>query len=68
MYSSSNIIRQIISRRIRWAGACGKHGRGEKRVQGKMVTRKTGASMGGWDLMDPEAGVEWIQLAQDRYR
>jgi hypothetical protein len=36
--------------------------------EGKMVTRKTEASMGGWDLMDPEAGVEWIQLAQDRDR
>jgi hypothetical protein len=32
LYSSTNIIRQIKARRIRWA--CGTRGRGEKSVQG----------------------------------
>jgi hypothetical protein len=36
LYSSPDIIRQVKSRRMRWAGhvACGMHGRGEKGVQG----------------------------------
>jgi hypothetical protein len=34
LYSSPDIIRQIKSRRMRWAGACDTHGRGMKRVQG----------------------------------
>jgi hypothetical protein len=34
LYSSPDIITQIKSRRMRWGGACGTHGRGEKRVQG----------------------------------
>jgi hypothetical protein len=28
LYSSQNIIRQIKSRRLRWVGHCGMHGRG----------------------------------------
>jgi hypothetical protein len=32
LYSSADIIKQIESRRMRWA--CGTHGRGVKRVQG----------------------------------
>jgi hypothetical protein len=49
LYSSPNIIRQIKSRRMRWAGhvARGTHGRGDKSVQGfggrarrKETTRK----------------------------
>jgi hypothetical protein len=34
LYSSTDIIRQIKLKRMRWVGACGTHGRGEKRVQG----------------------------------
>jgi hypothetical protein len=34
LYSSPDIIRQVKSRRMRWAGAYGTHGRGEKSVQG----------------------------------
>jgi hypothetical protein len=41
-------------------GACGTHGRGEKRVQGfggeargKETIRKTEAQMGGWDQNGP---------------
>jgi hypothetical protein len=34
LYSSPDIIRQIKSRRMRWAGHVARMGRGEKRVQG----------------------------------
>jgi hypothetical protein len=34
LYSSSDIIRQVKSMRMRWGGACGTHRRGEKSVQG----------------------------------
>jgi hypothetical protein len=34
LYSSPDIIRQVKSRRMRWAGPCGMHGRGEKSVLG----------------------------------
>jgi hypothetical protein len=34
LYSSQNIIRQVKSRRMRWARARSTHGRGEKSVQG----------------------------------
>jgi hypothetical protein len=33
LYSSPGIIRQIKSRRMRWAWVCGTHGRGEKHVE-----------------------------------
>jgi hypothetical protein len=34
LYSSPDIIRQTRSRRMRWVGICGMHGRGEKSVEG----------------------------------
>jgi hypothetical protein len=34
LYLSPDIIRQVKSRRMRWAGACSTHGRREKSVQG----------------------------------
>jgi hypothetical protein len=34
LYSSPDIIRQIKSRRMRWAGHVARMGEGEKRVQG----------------------------------
>jgi hypothetical protein len=75
LYSSLDIIRQINSRRMRWAG----HGRGEKRIEGfggktrrkepleKRRRRwKDGIKM---DLREIGCGgVEWIRLAQDRDR
>jgi hypothetical protein len=55
LYSSSGIIRQIKSRRMRWAGHVACMG-GVKCVQGfdekarrKKTTWKTKAQMGGWD-------------------
>jgi hypothetical protein len=42
LYSSPDIIRQIKSTGMTWAGECGTHGRGEKRVEGfgKKTRRK----------------------------
>jgi hypothetical protein len=54
LYSSPDIIRQIKSRRMRWAGHVARMG--EECVQGfdgkarrKETTWKTKAYMGGWD-------------------
>jgi hypothetical protein len=33
LYSSPDIIRKIKSRRMRWGGTCGMHGRGQECVQ-----------------------------------
>jgi hypothetical protein len=41
LYASPNIVQVIKSRRVRWIGLCGMHGRGDKCVQGfGEVTRK----------------------------
>jgi hypothetical protein len=55
-YSTSDFIRQIKSRTVRWAGAYDTHGREEKSVHGfggeaqkKEATPKTEAYMVGWD-------------------
>jgi hypothetical protein len=77
LYSSSNIVRVIKSRRMRWAGhvACMGEGRGVYRVlvgrpEGK---RPLGRPKRRWDdniKMDLREtgihGANWIQLAQDR--
>ena len=34
LYSLPNIVRVVISRRMRWAGACGAYGGGERGAQG----------------------------------
>jgi hypothetical protein len=79
MYSSPDIIRQIISRRMRWAGhvACMGECRNLCRVlvgkpKGK---RPLGRPRRRWEdgiKMDLEeigwGGVQWIHLAQDRGR
>jgi hypothetical protein len=56
LYSSPDIITQIISRKMRWVLHVARMGLGEKSVQGlggkarrKETTRKTEAEMGGWD-------------------
>jgi hypothetical protein len=78
LYSSSDIIRQIKSRRMRWAGHVARMeedtevykvlvGKPEgKRPLGRpRRRRKDGIRMDLWEI---GSGVEWIQLAQDRDR
>jgi hypothetical protein len=79
LYSSPNIIRQIKSRRMRWAGhvACMEEERNVYKVlmgkpEGK---RPLGRARHRWedgirmDLREIGLGsVDWIQLAQDRDR
>jgi hypothetical protein len=79
LYSSPDIIRQIKSRRMRWAGhvACMGEGRNVYRVlvgkpEGK---RSLGRPRRRWEDGIKMAlgeigwgGVEWIYLAQDRDR
>jgi hypothetical protein len=79
LYSSPNIIRQIKSRRMRWAGHVARMG--EDRNVYTVLMRKTegkrplGRPRRRWEdgiRMDlREIGwrsVDWIQLAQDRDR
>ena len=79
LYSSPNIVRVIKSRRMRWAGHVARMGmeRGVYRVflgkpEGK---RPLGRPRRRWvdnirmDLQEVGCGhVDWIGLAQDRYR
>jgi hypothetical protein len=77
LYSSSNIVRVIISRRMRWEGhmACMWEGRGVYRVLSRRpeCKRRLGRPMHRWEdniKMDlRETGVDganWIWLARDR--
>jgi hypothetical protein len=77
LYCSANIIRQIKSRRIRWAGHVARMG--EECVQGFDGKPEGKRSLGrprrrwedGFRMYLREIGcgsVEWIQLAQDRDR
>jgi hypothetical protein len=79
LYSSPDIIRQIRSRRMRWAGhvACMGEGRNVYRVlvgkpEGKRQLERARRRWEDGIKMDlREIGwedVEWIQLAQDRDR
>jgi hypothetical protein len=77
LYSSPGIIRQIKSRRMRWAGHVARTGEGRNvyrvlvgKPEGK---RPLGRPRRRWEdgiKMDLReigcGGVEWIQLAQDR--
>jgi hypothetical protein len=79
LYSSPDIIRQIKSRRMRWAGHVARMGEGRNvyrvlmgKPEGK---RPLGRPRRRWEdgiKMDLEengwGGVEWIHLAQDRDR
>jgi hypothetical protein len=78
LYSSSNIIRVIKSRRMRWVGhvACMGQKRGAYRI---LVGRPEGRRQLGrprhrWednikiDLPEVGWGMDWIELAQDRDR
>jgi hypothetical protein len=78
MYSSSDITRQIKSRRMRWAGHVARMGEGRnvykvsvdsegKRPLGRPRCRwEDGIKMDFREI--GRGGVEWIQLAQDRDR
>jgi hypothetical protein len=78
LYSSPDIIRQIKSRRMRWAGHVARmeEGRNVYRVlvgkpEGKDHLKDQGVDgrMGSkWTLGGLVGGVEWIHLAQDRDR
>jgi hypothetical protein len=79
LYSSPDIIRQIKSRRMRWAGHVARMGEGRnvyRVLVGKPEGRRPlGRPRRRWEdgiRMDLEeigwGGVEWIHLAQDRDR
>jgi hypothetical protein len=75
LYSSPNIIRQVKSRRIRWAGHVARMG--DERILYKVLVRKPEGKRPlerprrkcvDWikmDLSEIGCSVEWIQLAQD---
>jgi hypothetical protein len=77
LYSSPDIIRQVKSRRMRWAGHVA-HMREERKVYKVLVgkpkgKRPHGRPRHGWEdgiRMDLGEiglrGMDWIQLAQDR--
>jgi hypothetical protein len=78
LYSSPDIIRQIKSRRLRWAGHVARMGEG-RNVYGVLVEKPEGKRLlerprRRWedgikmDLREIGWGVEWIHLAQDRDR
>jgi hypothetical protein len=79
LYSSPSIIKIIKSRRMRWAGHVARMG--EKRNVYRLLVGKAkgkrplGRPRRGWidnikmDLLEIELSVvDWIGLAQDRYR
>jgi hypothetical protein len=78
LYSSPDIIRQIKSRRMRWAGHVARMGEGRnvyrvlvgKREGKRPLVRPRRRWKDGikWILGRLVGGVEWIQLAQDRDR
>jgi hypothetical protein len=78
LYSSAAIIRQVKSRRMRWAGHVARMGE-EKKVYKVLVGKPEGKRPLGrprrrWedgirmDLREIGLGVDWIRLAQDRDR
>jgi hypothetical protein len=77
LYSSPDIIRQIKSRRMRWAGHVARVGegrnvyrvlvekpKGKRRLERPRRRWEDGIKMGLREI----CGVEWIRLAQDRNR
>jgi len=79
MYPSTNIVRVIKSRRMRWAGHVARMGE-ERGVYRDLVgkpegRRRLGRPRGRWvdnirmDLQEAGCGyMDWIGLAQDTYR
>jgi hypothetical protein len=79
LYSSSNIVRVIKSRRMRWAGHVARMGKGRdvymvlvERPEGKIPLGRPWRKWENKIKLDlRETGIEganWIQLAQDRVR
>jgi hypothetical protein len=77
LYSSPDIIRQIKSRRMRWAGHVARMGEGRNvyrgKPEGKRPLERPGCRWEDGIKMDRNrlvggGGVEWIHLAQDRDR
>jgi hypothetical protein len=80
LYSSSDIIRQIKSRRMRWAGHVARMGEGRNvyrvlvgKPEGKRQLERPRRRWEDGIKMDLReigwgGGVEWIHLAQDRDR
>jgi hypothetical protein len=73
LYSSPDIIRQVKSRRMRWAGhvACiGEERKVYKVLVGKPEGKRPGRPRHRWEdeiRMDfREIGLDWIRLSQDR--
>jgi hypothetical protein len=76
LYSSRDIIRQIKSRRMRWAGHVAHMGEGRNayrvlvgKPEGKHHLKDQGVDgrMGSkWTLGRLVGGVDWIYLAQDK--
>jgi hypothetical protein len=75
LYSSPYIIRQIKSKRMRWAGHVARMGewrniyrvlignlKGKYHLEGQGVDGRMGSK---WTLRRLAGGVEWIHLAQD---
>jgi hypothetical protein len=79
LYSSPDIIRQVKSRRIRWAGHVSRMGE-ERKVYKVLVEKPKGKRSLGRPRRRSEdgirmdlreiglGGVDWIRLSQDRYR
>jgi hypothetical protein len=78
LYSSPDIIRQIKSRRMRWAGHTARMGKGRNvyrvlvgKPEGKRPLERPRRRWEGgikMDLREIFRGVEWIHLAQDTDR
>jgi hypothetical protein len=66
LYSSPDIIRQVKSRRIRWAGYVARMGEERDHLENQGIGGKMGSD---WILGRlARLGVDWIRLAQDRDR
>jgi hypothetical protein len=79
LYSSPDIIRQVTSRRLRWAGHVARMG-GERNVYTVLMGKREGKNPLGRPRRRREDGIrmdlrdigwgsaDWIQLTQDRDR